>query len=159
MRHKADIEARKADWANQFDHIWATKKENRLRCMVERYQEFQSLIDALYEEARQATEAMKRIDPDAADVPVNSKVFWGHHDRQQKILRDIADELGQLMSRSQADNSAAKPHLYHSVEGVDLSKALGLPADSHGTNAAYKHGCVCRECREHQRIRMAPRRI
>jgi hypothetical protein len=24
-----------------------------------------------------------------------------------------------------------------------------------GTNAAYVHGCVCRECREHQRIRMA----
>lgn len=25
----------------------------------------------------------------------------------------------------------------------------------HGTNAAYVHGCVCSECREHQRIRMA----
>jgi hypothetical protein len=25
----------------------------------------------------------------------------------------------------------------------------------HGTNAAYVRGCVCRECREHQRIRMA----
>ena len=25
----------------------------------------------------------------------------------------------------------------------------------HGTNAAYAHGCVCRECREHQRKRMA----
>jgi hypothetical protein len=25
----------------------------------------------------------------------------------------------------------------------------------HGTNAAYVGGCVCRECREHQRIRMA----
>jgi hypothetical protein len=24
----------------------------------------------------------------------------------------------------------------------------------HGTNAAYVHGCVCRECREHQRIPM-----
>jgi hypothetical protein len=24
----------------------------------------------------------------------------------------------------------------------------------HGTNAAYVRGCVCRECREHQRIRM-----
>lgn len=24
----------------------------------------------------------------------------------------------------------------------------------HGTNAAYVHGCVCSECREHQRIRM-----
>jgi hypothetical protein len=25
----------------------------------------------------------------------------------------------------------------------------------HGTNAAYVAGCVCRECREHQRVRMA----
>jgi hypothetical protein len=24
----------------------------------------------------------------------------------------------------------------------------------HGTNAAYVAGCVCKECREHQRIRM-----
>jgi hypothetical protein len=24
----------------------------------------------------------------------------------------------------------------------------------HGTNTAYVHGCVCRECREHQQIRM-----
>jgi hypothetical protein len=29
----------------------------------------------------------------------------------------------------------------------------------HGTNAAYVQGCVCSECRQHQRIRMAPRRI
>jgi hypothetical protein len=27
----------------------------------------------------------------------------------------------------------------------------------HGTNAAYVHGCVCRECRAHQRIRMDKR--
>jgi hypothetical protein len=25
----------------------------------------------------------------------------------------------------------------------------------HGTNAAYVAGCVCKECREHQRVRMA----
>jgi hypothetical protein len=24
----------------------------------------------------------------------------------------------------------------------------------HGTNAAYIHGCVCSECREHQQVRM-----
>jgi hypothetical protein len=29
----------------------------------------------------------------------------------------------------------------------------------HGTNAAYVAGCVCRECREHQRIRMARQSI
>lgn len=28
----------------------------------------------------------------------------------------------------------------------------------HGTNAAYVAGCVCRECREHQRLRMARNR-
>jgi hypothetical protein len=28
----------------------------------------------------------------------------------------------------------------------------------HGTSAAYVAGCVCRECREHQRVRMARNR-
>jgi hypothetical protein len=28
----------------------------------------------------------------------------------------------------------------------------------HGTNAAYVRGCVCSECREHQRVRMARQR-
>ena len=28
----------------------------------------------------------------------------------------------------------------------------------HGTNAAYVQGCVCSECREHQRERMAKNR-
>ena len=28
----------------------------------------------------------------------------------------------------------------------------------HGTNAAYVHGCVCQECREHQSIRMGRNR-
>jgi hypothetical protein len=28
----------------------------------------------------------------------------------------------------------------------------------HGTNAAYVQGCVCKECREHQRQRMAKNR-
>jgi hypothetical protein len=28
----------------------------------------------------------------------------------------------------------------------------------HGTNAAYVHGCVCRECREHQQRRMGRNR-
>jgi hypothetical protein len=28
----------------------------------------------------------------------------------------------------------------------------------HGTNAVYVNGCVCCECREHQRIRMARHR-
>jgi hypothetical protein len=44
----------------------------------------------------------------------------------------------------------------------DWSEALGAALTptrrhdlEHGTNAAYVHGCVCSECREHQRVRMA----
>jgi hypothetical protein len=29
----------------------------------------------------------------------------------------------------------------------------------HGTNAAYVAGCVCKECREHQRVRMSKNRV
>ena len=29
----------------------------------------------------------------------------------------------------------------------------------HGTNAAYVAGCVCSDCREHQRQRMAKNRV
>jgi hypothetical protein len=29
---------------------------------------------------------------------------------------------------------------------------------NNGTNAAYAYGCVCSECREHQRIRIARNR-
>jgi hypothetical protein len=29
---------------------------------------------------------------------------------------------------------------------------------AHGTNAAYVAGCVCGECREHQRVRMTENR-
>ena len=29
---------------------------------------------------------------------------------------------------------------------------------AHGTNAAYVAGCVCSECRSHQRVRMAKQR-
>jgi hypothetical protein len=28
----------------------------------------------------------------------------------------------------------------------------------HGTTAAYVAGCVCKECREHQRVRLAKNR-
>jgi hypothetical protein len=29
----------------------------------------------------------------------------------------------------------------------------------HGTTAAYVAGCVCKECREHQRVRMSKNRV
>jgi hypothetical protein len=41
------------------------------------------------------------------------------------------------------------------VREVDTALTAARRDDlEHGTNAAYAHGCVCRECRAHQRIRM-----
>jgi hypothetical protein len=34
LRHKADIAAKKQDWAAEFGHIWSTRKENRLRVLT-----------------------------------------------------------------------------------------------------------------------------
>jgi hypothetical protein len=38
MRHKADIQAVLAGWANTYDHIWSTKLENHVRVLTERWQ-------------------------------------------------------------------------------------------------------------------------
>jgi hypothetical protein len=129
-RYRTDIAAVLQDWSNKVDHIWAARKEVRIRVLHERYQELQDLIDQLHEEARAATEEIRKDFPDAPEVLVNYKVYCAYHDRQEKILRTIADELGQLPTRSQPDTSANKPHLFHSIVGVDLNKAMGLSADS-----------------------------
>lgn len=45
------------------------------------------------------------------------------------------------------------------AEKLDTALNAARRSDlKHGTNAAYKHGCVCRECREHQSIRMGRNR-
>jgi hypothetical protein len=42
------------------------------------------------------------------------------------------------------------------VIALDAALATTRREDlKHGTNAAYVAGCVCKECREHQRVRMA----
>jgi hypothetical protein len=51
MRHKAEIADRLADWASDFDHIWSTRKENRIRVLTEQYEEYQELIGVLYASA------------------------------------------------------------------------------------------------------------
>jgi hypothetical protein len=45
------------------------------------------------------------------------------------------------------------------VEKLDKALTATRRDDlQYGTNAAYVHGCVCGECRAHQRIRMAKNR-
>ena len=117
------------------------KKETRIRVLTERYEEYQTLIEGLYEHARRETETIRRVDPEAGQVPIDLDKFRSLDIQQRKILRDIADELGQLMSRSQPDTSATKSHLYHSVEGVDMQRVLGLTTSA-DTETALNHAAA-----------------
>jgi hypothetical protein len=63
-------------------------------------------------------------------------------------LRDLALTPNQVWGLAQTDEawSAALEAALMATRRSDLG---------HGTNAAYVAGCVCKECREHQRQRMA----
>jgi hypothetical protein len=64
------------------------------------------------------------------------------------VLRELGLTPNQVWGLTQTDAewSAALEEALTSTRRDDLK---------HGTNAAYVAGCVCKECREHQRQRMA----
>ena len=63
------------------------------------------------------------------------------------VLRDLLLTPNQVWGLTKTDQEWA--------EKLDMALTAARPDDlRHGTNAAYKHGCVCHECREHQSIRM-----
>ena len=78
------------------------------------------------------------------DAICNGKPF-------RQALRDLTLTPNQVWGLNQTDEawSAALEAALTSSRRDDLE---------HGTNAAYAAGCVCRECREHQRQRMAKNR-
>jgi hypothetical protein len=67
------------------------------------------------------------------------------------VLRDLGLTSNQVWGLTKTDEewSAALDAALAATRRDDLE---------HGTHAAYVAGCVCMECREHQRIRMANRR-
>ena len=67
------------------------------------------------------------------------------------VLRDLGLTSNQVFGLARADEewSSALQAALTASRRVDLQ---------HGTNAAYVKGCVCKECREHQRQRMARNR-
>jgi hypothetical protein len=69
----------------------------------------------------------------------------------QTVLRDLGLTSNQVWGLTKTDQewSAALDAALMVTRRDDLK---------HGTNAAYVHGCVCNECRAHQRIRMAKNR-
>jgi hypothetical protein len=64
------------------------------------------------------------------------------------VLRDLGLTANQVWGLTKTDEewSTALDAALTSARRDDLE---------HGTNAAYIRGCVCKECREHQRVRLA----
>ncbi len=67
------------------------------------------------------------------------------------VLRDLGLTSNQVWGLTKTDDdwSAALEATLTATRRGDLQ---------HGTNAAYAHGCVCSECRAHQRRRMTKNR-
>jgi hypothetical protein len=64
------------------------------------------------------------------------------------VLRDLGLSSNRVWGLTKTDQEWS--------EKLDIALTATRRDDlQHGTNAAYVHGCVCSECREHQRIRMA----
>jgi hypothetical protein len=67
------------------------------------------------------------------------------------VVRDLGLTSQQVwgLTKTDAEWSAALEGALTATRRDDLK---------HGTNAAYAAGCVCNDCREHQRRRMAKNR-
>jgi hypothetical protein len=66
------------------------------------------------------------------------------------VLRDLGLTSNQVWGLTQSDEWSGR---------LDAALTATRRDDlQHGTNAAYVAGCVCSDCREHQRIRMARNR-
>jgi hypothetical protein len=67
------------------------------------------------------------------------------------VLRDLGLSSNQVFGLAKTDEEWS--------EQLEAALTATRRDDlQHGTNAAYVRGCVCSECREYQRIRMARNR-
>jgi hypothetical protein len=67
----------------------------------------------------------------------------------REALRDLALTSNQVWGQTTDDEWSALEAALMATRRDNLK---------HGTNAAYVAGCVCRECRGHQLVRMAKNR-
>jgi len=73
-------------------------------------------------------------------------IYGGHPFRM--VLRDLGLTSNQVFGLTKTDQEWS--------EKLDTALTATRRDDlQHGTNAAYVNGCVCSECREYQRVRMA----
>ena len=99
-RHQLDIQAKKNDLSSEYNHIWSTKVGNRLRLLTLRLEEIEHQIELLHDHAQRETDYIRRVDPDAAEVPVRGNEYRAYETEQRALTREIADQTGQLMQRA-----------------------------------------------------------
>ena len=104
--------------------LWATEKINRMAMLQHIVEAAQDHLDALEDAAEEA------------GVLVNYKEWCRYSDLQVKILHEIAEQMGQIPARAPA-GLPAQPRYLATIEGVDMSKALGL---------AQAQPAVCSRC-------------
>jgi hypothetical protein len=113
-------------------------------CSCARCRQFQSETAR----ARGRVRAQKRL-----PVQMRQQLLDAIYDGQlfRTVLRDLGLTSNQVWGLAKTDHEWS--------EKLDTAlNATGRSNLKHGTNAAYKHGCVCHECREHQQIRMGRNR-
>jgi hypothetical protein len=98
--------------------------------------------------ARGRARAQKRL-----PVELRQQLLDAIYDRKpfRTVLRDLGLTSNQIWGLTKTDEEWS--------EALDAALAATRREDlRHGTNAAYAVGCVCKECREYQRVRMAKNR-
>ena len=110
-------------------------------CDCERCREAQN--DAA--RARFRRKAQERLPPDVRQQLLDA-IYGGQPFRT--ALRDLGQTSNRVWGLTKTDEKWS--------EQLDAALTATRRDDlNHGTNATYVHGCVCTECREHQRERMA----
>jgi hypothetical protein len=79
MREKAEIEAKKANWADQYDNIWSTRLESCPRLLTVRLEEIQHQMQLLRDHARGSG---------------NGPEYRAYEKEQRALVREIADQTG-----------------------------------------------------------------
>lgn len=94
--------------------------------------------------ARRRARAQKRLPPEVRQQLLDA-IYAGEQFRS--VLRDLGLTSNQVFGRAKTDEewAAALETALTTTRRDDLE---------HGTTPAYVRGCVCSECRAHQRIRM-----
>jgi hypothetical protein len=92
--------------------------------------------------------AQKRLSVEVRQQLLNA-IYAGQPFRA--VLRDLGLSSNRVFGLTRTDQEWSQQ--------LEAALAAGRRKDlKHGTNAAYLHGCVCRDCRTYQLVRMGRNR-